>query len=128
MLNVGPLEIITILVIGLVVFGPTRLPDMMRKAGRFVANLRRMTAEMTREWKEPLDEIRKPLEEIRKEGQALRREITGAMGEVQANVNTTASGIKDAVAAPGRDLKAELDQARRALEGSSETRSGADDL
>ena len=130
--NIGAPEVAMILFIALFVFGPSRLPEMMRKAGNAVARLKAATSEATREWKEPLDEIRAPLEEIRREGRAIRSELTSAAADVAQGVNETRDGISrglnDAVARPQRDLKAELDKAKQALQAKPETKSRGDDL
>jgi sec-independent protein translocase protein TatA len=39
-INVGPMEIVVILVIALVVLGPARLPEMARSAGRGMREFR----------------------------------------------------------------------------------------
>lgn len=43
MFGVGLPEIMVILVVGLLVFGPDRLPEMARQAGRMVRQVRRFT-------------------------------------------------------------------------------------
>ena len=43
MFGVGLPEFMVLLVVGLVVFGPDRLPDMARQAGRMVRQVRAMT-------------------------------------------------------------------------------------
>lgn len=43
MLGIGLPELMVILVVGLVVFGPDRLPDFARQAGRMVKQVRVMT-------------------------------------------------------------------------------------
>jgi sec-independent protein translocase protein TatB len=72
-------EIIIIAVLALIVLGPTRLPDMARKVGGWLAELRRAAREISsgleaeiadfkevgRELRSPLDEVTKPLTEIR---------------------------------------------------------------
>jgi Tat protein translocase TatB subunit len=45
----GPLEILLILALTLIVFGPDRLPEIARQAGRTVAQVRRITSEATAE-------------------------------------------------------------------------------
>ncbi len=52
--QLGPLEIMTVAVIALVVFGPQRLPEIARNIGKAVNELRRMTAEVKSELHEGL--------------------------------------------------------------------------
>jgi Tat protein translocase TatB subunit len=42
MLNIGAPELLVIVVVALVVFGPNRLPELARQAGRAMAEVRRM--------------------------------------------------------------------------------------
>ena len=49
MFDVGPLEILVLLVVGLLVFGPDRLPEMARQAGSWLRDLRRMVANARRD-------------------------------------------------------------------------------
>lgn len=79
MLQTG--EIVVIVLLALVVLGPTRLPDMARKLGRWTNELRSAASDITRglesevaqikdvgrELQAPLDEIKKPLTEIKEE-------------------------------------------------------------
>ena len=48
--QIGPLEILVVLVVALVVFGPERLPEMARKVGRATNELRRMAADVKSEF------------------------------------------------------------------------------
>ncbi len=52
--QLGPLEILTVAVIALVVFGPQRLPEIARNIGKAVNELRRMTADVRSELREGL--------------------------------------------------------------------------
>lgn len=54
--EVGPLEILVIAVIALIVFGPEKLPDMARNAGRFLSDLRRVATDVRSEFHGALDE------------------------------------------------------------------------
>lgn len=79
MLQTG--EIVVIVLIALIVLGPTRLPDIARKVGRWTNELRTAAREITRgleaevadlrevgkELKAPMDEVKKPFTEIRDE-------------------------------------------------------------
>lgn len=70
MFNVSGSEIIVILLLALVVLGPEKLPDAMRKAGRTYAELKRMSNSFQEEFRnavdEPLNEVRQTAEMIRK--------------------------------------------------------------
>jgi Tat protein translocase TatB subunit len=47
--QIGPLEILTVAVLALVVFGPQRLPEIARNIGKAINEVRRMTADMKSE-------------------------------------------------------------------------------
>lgn len=73
-------ELIIILIVALIVLGPTRLPDIARKAGEYATELRKAAREIQRgleaevsdlkaasdEIKAVKDEFKKPLDDIRK--------------------------------------------------------------
>jgi Tat protein translocase TatB subunit len=48
--EIGPLEILVVAVVALIVFGPTRLPDMARQVGRAMAELRRQANDLRSEF------------------------------------------------------------------------------
>lgn len=67
-------EILIILILALIVLGPTRLPDMARRLGRWTAELRSAAREITRglevevsDLKTVRDELKAPLDELRRE-------------------------------------------------------------
>lgn len=46
MFGIGPTELIVIAVVALVVFGPQRLPELMRQLGRFVVHAKRVSSDI----------------------------------------------------------------------------------
>lgn len=48
-LGMGPLELLLILGLALIVFGPGKLPEVARQVGKTVGELRRVSNEVTRE-------------------------------------------------------------------------------
>jgi Tat protein translocase TatB subunit len=60
-LNVGTMELLLILVVGLLVLGPTKLPEAARQVGRALAEVRRLgagfQAEMRDALKEPVKQV-----------------------------------------------------------------------
>ncbi len=53
---IGPMELIIILVIALVVFGPKRLPDMGRSLGKAIREFRNAGKEIQNDIAESIDE------------------------------------------------------------------------
>ena len=53
--SVGPMEILVILVAGLLILGPKRLPDAARQVGKAVAELRRMSSGLQAEMRDAFD-------------------------------------------------------------------------
>lgn len=56
MFNIGPLELMVILVIALLVVGPRRLPDVGRSIGRGIREFRKAQEEVQRTIQSALDE------------------------------------------------------------------------
>ncbi|MFI5045541.1 MAG: twin-arginine translocase TatA/TatE family subunit [Acidimicrobiia bacterium] len=78
--SLGPAEILVILVIALLVFGPDKMPDMARQAGKAFAELRRVQ-------------------------QHLRSEISGAMSDLDPSRTAGGAGpdAEPSATAPGGD-------------------------
>lgn len=74
MFNLSGSEVLFILVIGLVVLGPEKLPQMLRRAGRLYGELRRLSQGVQSELKSALDE---PTRELRSTTSMAKRIITG---------------------------------------------------
>ena len=56
MFNIGPTELIIILVLALIVFGPARLPEIGRSIGRSLREFRRASDEIRGEIERDLDD------------------------------------------------------------------------
>jgi sec-independent protein translocase protein TatB len=110
-LGIGPLELVLILVIALLVFGPDKLPEIGAKLGKGVRELRQLSREISQgvnTLTEPIDELRKPFddasqivhevsdtaESLRNPGRALQnalnQQLTTASAEPAAEDNTIA--------------------------------------
>lgn len=48
--QIGPLEILVVLAVALVVFGPEKLPGMLRQVGKAAGELRRMASDVKDEF------------------------------------------------------------------------------
>ncbi len=47
--GIGPMEILLVLVVALIIFGPGRLPEIARKAGKAMRTVRKATFDLTAE-------------------------------------------------------------------------------
>lgn len=75
MFNIGFQEMMLILILALIIFGPKSLPDMARKAGKFMGEMRKTTDDLVSQFKEttkPLEDakasvskIAEPIQEIK---------------------------------------------------------------
>ena len=78
-------EIIIILLLALVVLGPTRLPEMARRLGEWTAGLRSAARDIRRgleaevaDIKQVGEDLKAPLDELKKSSDELRRDIDEA--------------------------------------------------
>jgi sec-independent protein translocase protein TatA len=76
--NIGPLEIVVILIVALIVFGPKRLPELGRSAGKGIREFK--SAVTGKDDDEDGDEVRE-IERAKRESVA-RDEETPLEGEV----------------------------------------------
>ena len=67
--NLQGSELVIILLLALVVLGPEKLPDAMRKAGQFYAELKKMSSGFQAEFRAVVDE---PLRELRETANTIR--------------------------------------------------------
>jgi sec-independent protein translocase protein TatA len=73
--NIGPAELIVVVLVALLVFGPKRLPDIGRTMGRSLQQFREATKEIRQEVKENLGDV-----DIRKDIANIRRDVMGVLG------------------------------------------------
>jgi len=96
--GIGFPELLFIFVIALMVFGPRRLPEMARQAGKIVAELRKMSQTLMAEWQRELE-----ASELQTELNKTKTELTQArnmiVGSGQAIAQQTAA-ITNTIAPP----------------------------
>ena len=56
MFNVGGPEFLVILLVALIVLGPSRLPDAARQVGKFMGEMKRMSSGFQQEFKNAIDD------------------------------------------------------------------------
>ena len=76
--GMGSLEILLILLVGLIAFGPGRIPELARNLAKFIRTFRRMTTELTAE-------VSKEFKDLETEEQAEEQANKQQKQEGQAN-------------------------------------------
>jgi sec-independent protein translocase protein TatB len=101
--SLGGGEVIVILVLALIVLGPEKLPDAIRKVGNIYGELRRMSEGFQSEFRDAFDE---PIRELRGTAQVMQDAVqqplqtdlaSGPVEEVQAPVEEAPAPVADAV-------------------------------
>ncbi|MDQ4058977.1 MAG: twin-arginine translocase TatA/TatE family subunit, partial [Actinomycetota bacterium] len=54
--QIGPMEILVVSVLGLIVFGPDKLPEIARSLGRMIADLKRQGSQLKAEFESGFDD------------------------------------------------------------------------
>ena len=73
--GIGPMEIILILIIGLLIFGPEKLPQIGRDLGKTLRSFKKATTDLSAE-------MSKELEEEKKEIDSDTKQIKQEIGEI----------------------------------------------
>ena len=68
--DMGPLEILLILAVALIVFGPEKIPEMARTLGRIVRAFRKATYDITQSVTKELEKEEKDIGSQSKEGKS----------------------------------------------------------
>ena len=99
-------EILTIMLVILIVFGPHRLPEMAQKAGQLVRRARSVVNDLKQEFEGEWQEVAQPLKDVRKD-------VIGMKDEMQSSMTS----LSDDVAQAKAELEADLAEAKTDVEG-----------
>ena len=94
--GIGPAELIVILLIAVLVFGPDKVPEAARKAGRWYADFRRITQDMTTQVTRQLD-VEIADEERAKQAREVSATVKGS-GVIEGEVVASGQDIADTAA------------------------------
>jgi TatA/E family protein of Tat protein translocase len=83
-MGMGPLEILLILVLGFLFFGPEKLPQMAAKAGRLYRNFKKATFDLSKSISSEVEYDEKTIKEDLSEiGRSIAREFSGERSETK---------------------------------------------
>lgn len=92
-MNIGPTEIIVVLIIALLVFGPKRLPQMGKSLGKGVREFKK--AAETAKTELGLGEVTDQINEVKSTFTEPLQEVKGTIGDLKSSVD-----VKSAIEAP----------------------------
>src|ERR1700720_1994870 len=100
-LGMGPMELLLIVVLALIVFGPAKLPEIMGQVGKAINDFRRATSELS-------DEFNRTIQAELQETRAVVDETKAAVSDAHATANSAMTGtpapprtaVPDALPAP----------------------------
>jgi sec-independent protein translocase protein TatA len=93
-------ELLVIMVVAFLVFGPKKLPEIARKMGRIMNEVKKATNDITREFREETDGIKN-------EFLSARDEIKTESDKVKQEMSRTKSRIMDQIDQVDKDVKSE---------------------
>jgi Tat protein translocase TatB subunit len=130
--GMGYQEILVILVIALVVFGPGKLPEVMGQVGKAVRDFRRMTADLTGEFEKTIgdpNEIRRALtgelEDVKSQVTSVTNSVKKDMAQASSTISSAASTAKSAASAGSKSTTAAKTTAAKATPAKTTTSTAA---
>jgi TatA/E family protein of Tat protein translocase len=84
-LGMGPMEVLLIVVLALIVFGPAKLPEIMGQIGKAINDFRKATSELS-------DEFNRTIQAEIQEGRSVFDETKAAVSDVHTTVNSAVTG------------------------------------
>lgn len=101
-------EIIVLLALGLMIFGPRKLPEIGRTVGKAMFEFRRAATELKTSIEREID-----LEEVRKASEQVHKEVSQVRESVARNVPDPKKAFDDAV---GGEVRRSIEEVRTAVE------------
>jgi len=92
--GMGGMEIMVIMVVALIIFGPGKLPEIGAQVGKAVRDFRRTTNELTREFNDSTSEIRSTMDEMKGTVAQVEHESRQLAQSIPASIEGTIAPAK----------------------------------
>jgi sec-independent protein translocase protein TatB len=103
-IGIGLPQIILILLVAMLVFGPERLPEIARQLARWLNQLRDYANDVQGQFGGELDEIRNEVFNIQRDLTSVQTNIRSGLGELDQSMRAVTNEVHESVAAPIRAL------------------------
>ena len=101
MFNLGAPELIILLIIAILVFGPDKLPEMGANLGRSIREFRKMSNDMTGGLTSEFQDLTKEMKDLQKEltddVQGVTKDLNDSLSEIQGVMSTEANTLNRAL-------------------------------
>ena len=122
MFDIGLPELMIILVLGLVLLGPERLPGVIRQFTRVIRQLRSGYRDAIATFKDQLGDVQEDIDAIRGEISSIQGEVRSTAEDVQKDVEKVEGEVKTA----GEDIQRGLDETAKEAAGTRPDQVGAE--
>src|SRR3981189_1836282 len=89
----GPMELLLIVVLALIVFGPAKLPEIMGQIGKAVNDFRRATSDLSDEFNKTIQAELQETKECVAEAKTAMTDARSAVSDVHRSVNSAVTGL-----------------------------------
>ncbi len=109
-------EILTIMLVILVVFGPHRLPEMAQKTGQLIRKARTIVNDLRQEFAGEWDEVAQPLKDVREEMMGMKDEVETSMTSLSDDVAKAKEELEAQMAETKKDIEEQVAETNKQLE------------
>jgi TatA/E family protein of Tat protein translocase len=85
--GMGSMEIVVIMIIALIIFGPGKLPEIAAQAGKAVRDFRRVTRDLTAEFQDSIDDVQSTMDDMKSTVNEMRRETEELATSIPSTVD-----------------------------------------
>jgi TatA/E family protein of Tat protein translocase len=89
MFNIGPMELLVLLVLALIVFGPAKLPEIFGSVGRAVAEFRRASQELTDVFTTEMNTVQSEIASVESAVEELTAEVRSEISTVPETIHSS---------------------------------------
>ena len=98
--GIGPLNLVLILGVLLIVFGPDRLPEVAARAGKLVRDLRSYASDVTGEFSGEIAEIQQHFTGFQEDLRSVGRDLQTTSSEIGDTVRDATTGVSGTPSSP----------------------------
>lgn len=106
--DIGIVEIIVVLIVALLIVGPDKIPDYLRRFGKLVRTFKKMTSNLTDEMKKAMD-LEEEVEALKKSAVEMKDTLKAEVTEMKDTLDADTKEIRETLTAEAKELKKTFD-------------------